>query len=58
MQSSTRWVEAQTSIGLTMNNKLFAARQSEESRLETKAEIKEKQIRFDPKFKNQNYGSW
>lgn len=57
MQSSTRWVEAQTSIGLT-TDKCFAARQSEESRLETEAEIKEKQLRFDPKFKNQNYGSW
>lgn len=58
IQFSTRWVGAKTTIGSITNNKLFAARQSEESRLETKAEIKEKQLRFDPKFKNQNYGSW
>jgi hypothetical protein len=57
-QSSSRWVGARTTIGSITNNKCFAARQSEESRLETKAEIKEKQLRFDPKFKNQNYGSW
>ena len=57
-QSSPRWVKARTTIGSITNNKLFAARQSEESRLEIEAEIKEKQLRFDPKFKNQNYGSW
>lgn len=56
--SKERWIFAQSRVGTKSDSRCFAARQSEESRHKAEAEIKEKQLRFDPKFKDQNYGSW
>lgn len=56
--SKERWIFARSRVGTKSDSRCFAARQSEESRRKVEAEIKEKQLRFDPKFKDQNYGSW